>query len=173
MAAIAVHDTLSETCGLAIDIKWPNDILTKQKKLCGILAETIETKDGRAVVLGIGINLTTTAFPSDIADRAISIEEASSKPPDRELILLRLVKNIGRYYKLLNTTNGNAQILDAWSSRSSYAYGRLIRVSASEEIIQGVTRGLEADGALRVETDEGEIKVVHAGDVLAVRPSER
>ena len=173
MAAIAVHDTLRETCALTIDIKWPNDILTNERKLCGILAETIDTKDGRALVVGIGINVSAAAFPPEIADRAISIQEATSKIPDRELILQRLVKNIVRYYKLLNTNNGNAQIVDAWSSRSSYAYGKSVRVSANEEIIHGVTRGLEGDGALRVETDEGEIKVVHAGDVVAVRPGDR
>src|SRR5215510_5721014 len=101
MAAIAVHDTLSEICALEIDIKWPNDVLTSEKKLCGILAETIDTKDGRAVVLGIGINLKKTAFPPEIAETAISIEEVS-KMFDREVILQRLVKNLGRYYKLLN-----------------------------------------------------------------------
>jgi BirA family biotin operon repressor/biotin-[acetyl-CoA-carboxylase] ligase len=172
MAAVAVHDTLSETCAFELDIKWPNDILVGGKKLCGILAETIDTKNGRAVVLGIGINLKKTAFPPDIADRAISIEEATSRTFDREKILQRLVQNISHYYKLLDATDGNRQIVDAWSSRSSYAYGKNIRVTASEEAIEGLTRGLEGDGALRVETHEGEIKIVHAGDVVAVRPGD-
>jgi BirA family biotin operon repressor/biotin-[acetyl-CoA-carboxylase] ligase len=172
MAAIAVHDTLSEICDLEIDIKWPNDIYSGGKKLSGILAETIDTKSGRAVVLGIGINLKKTAFPPEIASTAISIEEASGTC-DREAILQRLVKNIGRYYKLLNAQDGNAQIVDAWSSRSSYAYGKIVRVSAGEEIIEGLTRGLEGNGALRVETDSGGIRIVHAGDVVAVRPGEK
>jgi BirA family biotin operon repressor/biotin-[acetyl-CoA-carboxylase] ligase len=170
MAAIAVHDTLREICALELDIKWPNDVLTSEKKLCGILAETIDTKEGRAVVLGIGINLKKTAFPPAVAETAISIEDVSTNF-DREVILQRLVKNLGRYYKLLNADDGNAQIVDAWSSRSSYAYGKAIRVTAGEEIIEGLTRGLEGDGALRVETDSGEIRIVRAGDVVAVRPT--
>ncbi len=49
MAAVAVHDALLEACDLETDIKWPNDILVNEKKLCGILAETVETSRGRAV----------------------------------------------------------------------------------------------------------------------------
>src|SRR5687768_9347489 len=53
MAAIAVHDSLLKIFALETDIKWPNDILVNDKKLCGILGETIDTPPGRAVVLGI------------------------------------------------------------------------------------------------------------------------
>src|SRR5437660_12347301 len=58
MAALAVSDALMKSCGLRADIKWPNDILANDRKLCGILAETIETTNGPAAIIGIGINLT-------------------------------------------------------------------------------------------------------------------
>jgi biotin-(acetyl-CoA carboxylase) ligase len=58
-----------------------------------------------------------------------------------------------------------------WESRSSYARERRVRVSLAEESFEGVTRGLEPDGALRVETDAGELRVVRAGDVVALRQS--
>src|SRR4026209_2805906 len=51
MAAVVVHDTLLAGNDLKTDIKWPNDILANEKKLCGILAETVETPVGRAVIL--------------------------------------------------------------------------------------------------------------------------
>jgi len=63
MAALAVSDALRDACELKTDIKWPNDLLAGERKICGILAEAIETDKGRAVVVGIGINLTTEAFP--------------------------------------------------------------------------------------------------------------
>jgi BirA family biotin operon repressor/biotin-[acetyl-CoA-carboxylase] ligase len=170
MAAVAVHDTLKQTCNLELEIKWPNDILSHGKKLCGILAETIDVKSVRCVVLGIGINLKRTAY---LPDTAISVEAATAKAVDAEAVLQALIKNIARYYKILNTAGGDEQIVDAWSSRSSYAYGKRIRVSANEETFEGLTRGLEADGALRVETDDGNIRTVRAGDVIAVRPDER
>ena len=66
MAAVAVNDALREACSLETDIKWPNDILANDGKLCGILAETVETRLGRAVVAGVGINLTKHSFPEDL-----------------------------------------------------------------------------------------------------------
>jgi BirA family biotin operon repressor/biotin-[acetyl-CoA-carboxylase] ligase len=172
MAAVAVHDALRKICEVEFDIKWPNDIIIRDKKVCGILAETIETDDGRAVVLGIGINLAPTALPVELRGTAISIEEATGIVVDRDVILPTLIEKLAQYYELLQTTHGDSQILNEWCSRSTYAGGKLVRVSASNEFIHGFTRGLEADGALRVETREGEIKVVRAGDVIQVRPTE-
>jgi len=169
MAAVAVHDTLVETCNLDLDIKWPNDLLAGSRKICGILAETVESDRGRAVVLGIGINLTSHAFPPDLAVTASSVEEATGTPGNREAILQALIERLARNYKLLHTEGGEMQILDAWCKCSSYASGKLIRVSTGDETIEGLTRGLEADGALRVETSKGDIKAIRAGDVTAVR----
>ncbi|MDQ3821010.1 MAG: biotin--[acetyl-CoA-carboxylase] ligase, partial [Acidobacteriota bacterium] len=70
MSALAVRDALLEACGLRTDIKWPNDIVVGDRKLCGILAETVETGTGRAVILGIGINLDDRAFPPELRETA-------------------------------------------------------------------------------------------------------
>jgi BirA family biotin operon repressor/biotin-[acetyl-CoA-carboxylase] ligase len=169
-AAIAVHDALLDSCALKTDIKWPNDILINEKKLCGILAETVETSQGRAVVVGIGINLTENSFPSEIEGSATSVEHAVGQAPELEPVLEALVRSLDRYYQLLQRANGPEEILREWSARSSYCEGKRIRVIESNENLVGTTRGLENDGALRLETDEGEIRIVRAGDVTAVRP---
>jgi len=67
MAALAVSDALTKACGLHADIKWPNDIYVAERKLCGILAETVETDMGMAAILGIGINLNDERLPADVA----------------------------------------------------------------------------------------------------------
>ncbi len=67
MTAVAVNETLRDACAVETDIKWPNDVLAGDKKLCGILAETVETAAGRAVVVGIGINLMNHALQTDLA----------------------------------------------------------------------------------------------------------
>src|SRR6266852_9679855 len=54
MTALAVSDALMRACGLRVDIKWPNDVCVDDRKLCGILAETIETESGPAAIVGIG-----------------------------------------------------------------------------------------------------------------------
>lgn len=170
MAAVAVHDALLAECQLETDIKWPNDILVNEKKLCGILAETVDTASGRAVVVGIGINLTQSAFPPELETIAMSVEAATGAKPELESVLKTLVSTVVKYYYVLNEANGSAEIIRSWCTRSSYCQGRLVRVTDSNETFVGTTRGLERDGALRVETDNGEIKVLRAGDVSSVRP---
>ena len=170
MAALAVHDALLAECQLETDIKWPNDVLVEDKKLCGILAETIDTPAGRAVVVGIGINLTQSAFPPALEKIAMSVEAATGAKPDLGRVLEALVSMLGKHYEVLNAANGNAEIVRSWCTRSSYCQGKLVSVTDGNETFLGTTRGLERDGALRVETDNGEIKVIRAGDVSSVRP---
>jgi BirA family biotin operon repressor/biotin-[acetyl-CoA-carboxylase] ligase len=170
MAAVAVHDALLAACSLATDIKWPNDILVAEKKLCGILAETVETPADRAVVIGIGINLTQGAFPRELETIATSVETATGATPGLTTILGALVPELAAHYDVLNKPDGDAEITRSWCARSSYCEGKRIRVTDGSETLVGTTRGLERDGALRVETDDGEIKVLRAGDVSSVRP---
>ena len=170
MAAIAVHDALLASCGLETDIKWPNDILSGGRKLCGILAETIETDAGRAVVVGIGINLTAEAFPSELRTVAASVQDAVGAIPDPEVLLHSLICALTVRYESLQIIDGPAAIRREWTRRSSYASGKRVNVACVGEVFAGTTRGLESDGALRVETDTGEIKIVRAGDVTSVRP---
>lgn len=164
MAAIAVGDALHEAGGVTTDIKWPNDLLSGERKICGILAEAVDTPSGRAVVLGIGINLTSEAFPSELAAVATSVAAASGRTPERETLLAALIGAVGRWYSLLHEPDGAEKIVAAWTSRSSYASGKAVQVANGDEVWQGITRGVESDGALRLETTDG-LKTVRAGDV--------
>ena len=161
MAALAVGDALQEAAGLQTDIKWPNDLLSGERKICGILAEAIETPSGRAVIVGIGINLTPSAFPA-----ATSVSEATGAQPDREAILAALLRALSRWYSLINERE---KIVAAWSSRSSYATGKVVQVSNGGEQWEGTTCGVEPDGALRLRTSDGQIKLIRAGDVHNLR----
>ncbi len=166
MAAVAVAEALKEACDLETDIKWPNDLLSGERKICGILAEAIETPAGRAVILGIGINLTQDAFPAELANVATSVAASTGRGPDRETILTALLASLSHWYPRLSEPG---MIIDAWSNRSSYAVGKLVKVSNADEIWKGTTCGLESDGALRVQMMSGEIKLVRAGDVYSIR----
>jgi BirA family biotin operon repressor/biotin-[acetyl-CoA-carboxylase] ligase len=169
-AALAVRDALQEACALQTDIKWPNDILFAGRKLCGILAEVIETEQGRACILGIGINLNERAYPAELGAQAVSIEGATGKAADREGVLAALCKQLAhRYAQLHAPASGQSEIIRDWSANSSYAEGKRVRVHAATDVFTGTTRGLEPDGALRVETATGETRIVRAGDVHALR----
>ncbi len=168
VAALSVSDALLEACELKTDIKWPNDLLAGERKICGILAEVIETDEGRAVILGMGVNVTREAFPEAFSTVAISVDEATGRENERSTILHCLLKALTRWYRLLEEVDGDEKIIAEWVSRSSYAEGKLVTVVNGDETITGTTRGLASDGALCLETEKG-IVVVRAGDVSRVR----
>ncbi|MEK6337580.1 MAG: biotin--[acetyl-CoA-carboxylase] ligase [Acidobacteriota bacterium] len=169
MAALAVSEALMKSCSLRVDIKWPNDLCSGERKLGGILAETLETASGSAAVVGIGINLKANSLPESVSDLATSIEAATGVEPDNERILEALVKALGERYELLHSPQGREHTIREWCASSSYAMGRRVRVALGNDTFDGTTRGLESDGALRVETADGKVKIVRAGDVTALR----
>lgn len=173
MAALAAGDALLEASGLKTDIKWPNDLLSGERKICGILSEALETETGRAVVVGIGINLTGDAYPAELAEVATSVAEASGRRPERETILAALLRALDRWYSLMQESDGCEKVVAEWAGRSSYAVGKLVKVTNGNEVWRGITCGVESDGALRVETEADGIKIVRAGDVVSVRPASR
>jgi BirA family transcriptional regulator, biotin operon repressor / biotin---[acetyl-CoA-carboxylase] ligase len=169
VAALAVSDALLQCCRLATDIKWPNDILSNGRKLCGILAETVETSAGRAVIIGIGINLKNNSFPAELESTATSVEAESERTVEPDDLLEPLLDAFGRHYRTLQQPGGTEDIVREVSARSSYASNKRIRVNDGDGSLVGTTRGLESDGSLRVETDDGEVKTIRAGDVTVLR----
>ena len=168
MTGVAVSDTLQEL-GVKPDIKWVNDILVNEKKISGILAETVETPTGLAVIIGIGINLTSRNFPDEIADTATSIEAEIDKTISPDEIAEILTRYLIYFYDMLGQGEGGVGILRDWQKRSSYFSGKSVRVTLTDSVIEGITDGLEENGALRVKTADGSVKIVQAGDVTRLR----
>ena len=168
MSAVAVHETL-KNFDLNSDIKWVNDIHINGKKICGILAETCETPKGLAVIVGIGINLKSSNFPPEIAETATSIEAETNQTANSETLLRNLTRNLTFYCDLLYESNGAEKIRGKWTRRSTYASRKSVKITLENEIIFGTTRGIEENGALRLELKSGEIRIIHAGDVEQVR----
>lgn len=167
-AALGVHDALRAACELVTDIKYPNDLLFDARKLCGILGETIDTPRGTAAIIGIGINLTNEAVAPDLP-HATSLEAACGKRFDVKLIMRAVLDAFAVRYEALHEQDGIRHTLAAWCAASSFADGKPVRITLDNEIFTGTTRGLESDGALRVETLDGHVRLVRAGDVTAVR----
>jgi BirA family biotin operon repressor/biotin-[acetyl-CoA-carboxylase] ligase len=172
MAAVAVVDGLLDACDLQTDIKWPNDIVINERKLGGILAETVETDQGLACVLGIGINLTKDAFSPHPLNRATSIAVENGRTPEPEQLLGKMLEHLSSRYAQLAEEQGPAAIIRDWKTASSFASAKRVRVDTGTEVFDGTTRGLESDGALRVQTESGEIKLVRAGDVQSIRSAD-
>lgn len=169
LTAVAVYDSLVELYRLQPDIKWANDIHINNKKICGILAEMTETSKGSAIVVGIGINLKSANFPAELKEIATSVEQETGQIPDTEVLLQELTFIFDKFYDVLNSADGAQNIRCQWGKRSSYFSGKSIRATLENTTIFGVTCGLEENGALRVKTANGAIKIIQAGDVEMLR----
>lgn len=173
MTAVVVYEVLKKYEGLKfkLDIKWSNDVHADEKKICGILAETANTSNGLAVIVGIGINLTSANFPPELKEKATSIEQETGEKIDFDEFLKSLTDTFKHFYEILTSPNGHKMILYEWSTRSSYYQKKNVRANLGNETIYGVTCGLEDNGALRIKTEDGEIKIIQAGDVEKLRKS--
>ncbi len=169
MAGVAAHDALEEFVQ-DVDLKWVNDLLVRGLKIGGILAETTETARGLAVVIGIGINLRSSILPPELRQTATSIEKETGRQPDSSALESTLIRYLSYFYHILGEDNGAAIIREEWMKRSSFANGKSVTVKTDGRILNGITDGLEADGALRLITGSG-ILTIRAGDVEMLRPA--
>jgi BirA family biotin operon repressor/biotin-[acetyl-CoA-carboxylase] ligase len=165
--AVAMHNAVERYTGLDIDIKWPNDLLTGQKKICGILSEIQAEVDlVKTMIIGVGLNANHEELPEDIAGRATSLRIASGRIQSRIEILLEFFEEFETIYMDFER-KGPRSIIDQWTRFSSFANGRKIEIHDGVRKITGVTRGLNPLGALKIEQKGGQIEEVYSGDVAS------
>jgi BirA family biotin operon repressor/biotin-[acetyl-CoA-carboxylase] ligase len=157
----AVVEAIQLTANITPDLRWPNDVLINDRKVCGILSQL----HGVAIVSGIGINVNQSAFPPDVEDIATSLKLATGRDQNREQLLVALLDDIDRHCDIL-VNQGVQSILDLYTQHSSYVSGR--RVTLEDEAVTGTTSGLTAEGFLRVRLDNGSEKTVLAGGVRPI-----
>jgi len=165
-AAVALHNAIERETGLDVDIKWPNDLLVGGKKVCGILAEMQADFDRvSALIIGIGLNVNHAALPAELADRATSLRIASGRMQSRIECLMAFLEDLESVLSHFEQS-GPSAIIEPWTRHSSFAAGRHLRVNDGFRMIEGMTRGLNASGAIRIETADGAIEEVYSGDVV-------
>ena len=154
-AGVGVRQGIAAASGLAADLKWPNDLLAGNRKLAGILAEgmAIGSPD-RAVIVGVGVNLRSAAYPPDVAARATSIEGELGHAVDRNVLLIAILDALSDRLAALDQNAGD--ILQAWRAASPTATGT--RVTWNRRC--GVTAGIDDSGALLVKTASGIERII-------------
>jgi BirA family biotin operon repressor/biotin-[acetyl-CoA-carboxylase] ligase len=164
VAAIAVAESLASTGVKGVEIKWPNDVLISRRKVSGILVETGLLADAvEWAVVGIGINVTRDAVPAGSAAVATSLEEAGIRTtPDR--LRWPLLVAFDRWYAALLDA-GSKPVLGRWEALAPMAQGLRVQVTENGETYPATTRGVTADGFLRVERGDGTRAVLSAADV--------
>jgi BirA family biotin operon repressor/biotin-[acetyl-CoA-carboxylase] ligase len=180
---LAVQAAVLEVTGLSLDIRWPNDLLFGDLKCGGILVESVsdpkpttwQASAGPALrfaAIGIGLNLNHAKFPPDLASVATSLFLESGRNFPREPILAAILRHLDEEMKLiqkgwLGTDNG-PDIGRRIASASSWISGKRVRVGANEHGFGGYTgwtRGLDPNGFLLVQSDDGQIHTVLSSGV--------
>jgi BirA family biotin operon repressor/biotin-[acetyl-CoA-carboxylase] ligase len=166
MAAVATGDAIQKFTGLVPLIKWPNDILLRDRKVAGLLNEIHSEMDRiHFVILGIGVNLNVEEknFPKEVRIQATSLKKEMGQTISRKAFLKILLQELEGWYTLF-LTKGGAAILEAWRERAKIK-GRWVQVNSLKESLAGVAVDVDSDGALILETENGKRKRVVAGDV--------
>jgi len=169
MAAVALAETVATFISQSATIKWPNDILVGGKKLAGILTEAAcDSERVDYVILGIGVNLNyrLAAMPDEIRARAISVAELTGKSISRESFLRRLIHDLDRCYGELEEF-GFAPLAPRWEAHFGLR-GKQVRVELLDQIVIGRAIGIDQDGALLIEDQQGARQRVIAGEVIPV-----
>jgi len=165
MAAVALAETVESFLSFTPEIKWPNDILVSGKKLGGILTESsCEGERILFVVLGIGVNLNLPEelMPEAIRHSATSLFMVTGKKVDRVAFARRLIQSLERCYEDLEQ-NGFSP--GRWESYFGLR-GKRVRVNMGDRYVVGKALGIDADGALLLEDEEGTVEKIISGDVL-------
>src|SRR3990172_52929 len=167
MAALAVIRVL-RTYGLKPDLKWPNDVLVKEKKICGILIQTaMEENVMQFAVVGCGINVNSSHFPQELQRTATSIAGELGYTVSRESILAFFLLEFERLYEKIDTTSWE-EFCPELERNSSYLRGCEVRVEQNGQSWEGETMGLDSYGGLVVETNKGR-QVFYAGEIQSCR----
>lgn len=167
------------TTGARALLKWPNDLLVQEldhdgstpvrtRKLAGVLVEA-HSQGNRleAVIVGIGVNI-GGELPAPVAETGITLAEAAGTTIDRDAFVERMLAHVERWVDRY-VSGGIEAIIPAWQERM--AVGFTARATVDGEPLTGAVAGLDADGALLLRDDDGNVHRVRSGDVEVLRPA--
>ena len=165
VVGIVIADTLRELSGQDIKVKWPNDLYLNDQKLAGILVELAgKTGDCAHAIIGIGVNLMMTNPDPNIVNQ----RWANLGKVDRNLLIAHIIKNLN--IKLSEfEKQGLAPFISDWNRLDNFA-NRPVKLLIGDNIIRGIAKGINEQGALMLEQD-GKIHA-HIGGEISLRGDE-
>ena len=166
MSAVSICEAVKEVIDLDLQIKWPNDVLIRNKKVAGILTEmNAEVDKVNFVVIGIGLNVNNDK--KSLIAQATSLKQEQGQEISRVVLLQELLRRIENNYLLLEE-QGSSEIINKWRN-FTLTLGTRVKVDYQNQHIEGQATDIDADGALLIRKDSGLIQKVSSGDVTACR----
>ncbi|MDR1020284.1 MAG: biotin--[acetyl-CoA-carboxylase] ligase [Synergistaceae bacterium] len=171
-ASLAVCEALRKPLPESVSIKWPNDILAGERKICGIICECSGAEYIDYAVTGIGINVNSR--PEDPAQ-----EDKKSPAPTSLLaetgrtfglpeLLASVLGELDRAYALAETARGRAALLTSYRTRCG-TIGRAVTIVTEDGNLDCVAVGISDDGAVVVQDADGKKRAFNAADVIHAR----
>lgn len=165
VAALAVRQGIAKAGGCETLIKWPNDIVANNKKVCGILTEMSTELDCiNYVVVGIGINVNNGQFPPELMDKATSLLLETGREHSRAGLICAVMEAFERLYGDFIKT-GDLSGLKEEYTKAMVNLDRQVRVLAPGSELSGTARGITASGELVVEREDGTAALISSGEV--------
>lgn len=164
MTGVGLAEGVRRATGLLAELKWPNDVLIGDRKLCGLLAERVDTPAGPAVILGFGINVSMTVHEIPVASATSLLLEGASI--DKTTLMIAILNALAEAY---DQWLHDPHALAARYSELCCTLGQPVRVLlGGHRQVTGTAVGIDAGGGLRVHTAAGD-RVYAAGDVVHLR----
>src|SRR5262245_42606058 len=171
MYSLAVQRALQQI-GIASDLKWPNDVLVRERKISGILIQTsMEDQRLQFAIVGCGVNVNVPAFPPDLESVATSVAIEKGSEASREALLASILFEFESLYGKIDETEWEI-FAEQLEHSSSYLRDCPVRIVQDGGSFEGVTAGLDAFGGLKV-ISEGQQKIVYAGEVISCRKKQQ
>jgi BirA family biotin operon repressor/biotin-[acetyl-CoA-carboxylase] ligase len=163
-AATALVRAIQQQTEIVPEIKWPNDILIRGKKVAGILTElTAELERVKDIVLGIGVDVNLDDFPADLRKIATSLKIETGEHVDRPALAAAMIRELDRDYARI--CDGEfAEVSDEWQQQCT-TIGQQVSIRLGERVIRGRAEALDAEGAMLLRTEHGHMERIIGGDV--------
>ncbi len=169
LAGVAVAKTI-RSIGLQARIKWPNDVLINGKKVCGILTEIgaeMDMVDYCVVGIGIDANVDTESFPEEFRESSTSLKKELGHEINRVEFVQRLLEEFEILY-LKFQNEGFPSILEEWRNMSA-TIGEWVKITTQTRTVYGEAIGVDNEGALILETSDGQLEKIVAGNCEHLR----
>ncbi|MFO7814143.1 MAG: biotin--[acetyl-CoA-carboxylase] ligase [Halanaerobiales bacterium] len=164
ISALAVNEAI-DSLNIDTDLKWPNDILHNNKKVCGVLSQ-FKSKGNQVnrVVVGIGVNLNQKEFPEDLKGTSTSLRIIKGEKVNKGQFLTDVLNNFVFYYEKFKNNEIN-DIINKWKSNMFMLHNVISFSTSDNKKHQGEVVDITDKGELVVEKENGEVEKLIAGDV--------
>ena len=168
-SAVSLVRAINETTGITPDIKWPNDLLIRKKKIAGILTEMQAELDCvRHVIIGVGIdvNQNHSDFPAQLRQIATSLKIFSGATVGRTALAEAILREMDKDYKRVLNGRFN-EVAQEWADHCG-TLGKEVNIQSGRNRVTGRAESLDETGALLVRTQHGRIERIIGGDVAMI-----